>query len=164
MSSVSRVLSDRPDVSPRMRERVMTAVEQLGYQPDMLAQGLRRGRRSRSASRSPTPTRCSRRSSPGEGLRESGYSLLLTNSEGSPDLDADHILLLERRRVDGLILSLAAERHDKTIAALKAVQSPIVLLDRDVLEGIDARCVAFDQRLRGCGSRPGLGSATGTSR
>ncbi len=24
------------------------------------------------------------------------------------------------------------------------MQSPIVLLDRDVLEGIDARCVAFD--------------------
>jgi LacI family transcriptional regulator len=44
MSSVSRVLSDHPDVSPRMRTRVMTAVEQLGYQPDMVAQGLRRGR------------------------------------------------------------------------------------------------------------------------
>ncbi len=41
MSSVSRVLSDHPDVSPEMRERVERAVEQLGYQPDMLAQSLR---------------------------------------------------------------------------------------------------------------------------
>ena len=147
MSSVSRVLSDHPDVSPRMRERVMTAVEQLGYQPDMLAQGLRRGRTFSvgfSLSDIANPVLAQIVTGAEKRLRESGYSLLLTNSEGSPDLDADHILLLERRRVDGLILSLAAERHDKTIAALKAVQSPIVLLDRDVLEGIDARCVAFD--------------------
>jgi LacI family transcriptional regulator len=42
MSSVSRVLSGHPDVSPAMRERVMQAVDSLGYQPDLLAQSLRR--------------------------------------------------------------------------------------------------------------------------
>ena len=42
MSSVSRVLSEHPDVSPSMRERVHAAVEQLGYKPDLLAQSLRR--------------------------------------------------------------------------------------------------------------------------
>src|SRR5947209_1074332 len=41
MSSVSRVLSGHPDVSPRMRQVVMNAVRDLGYRPDMLAQGLR---------------------------------------------------------------------------------------------------------------------------
>src|SRR5436305_13307181 len=43
MSSVSRVLSEHPDVSTAMRERVLAAVEELGYRPDLLAQGLRRG-------------------------------------------------------------------------------------------------------------------------
>src|SRR5947209_19978874 len=33
MSSVSRVLSDHPDVSPPMRERVLAAVDELGYKP-----------------------------------------------------------------------------------------------------------------------------------
>src|SRR5215475_13785775 len=41
MSSVSRVLSGHPDVSPRMRRVVMEAVRELNYQPDMLAQWLR---------------------------------------------------------------------------------------------------------------------------
>ena len=44
MSSVSRVLSGHPDVSPKMRQIVMAAVRDLGYRPDMLAQGLRRGK------------------------------------------------------------------------------------------------------------------------
>ena len=42
MSSVSRVLSGHPDVSPAMSEKVMRAVEELDYQPDILAQSLRR--------------------------------------------------------------------------------------------------------------------------
>jgi len=43
ISSVSRVLSEHPDVSADMRERVMAAVAQLEYEPDFLAQSLRRG-------------------------------------------------------------------------------------------------------------------------
>src|SRR5688500_3421902 len=43
ISSVSRVLSQHPDVSAEMRERVLAAVEQLEYEPDFLAQSLRRG-------------------------------------------------------------------------------------------------------------------------
>jgi LacI family transcriptional regulator len=40
---LSRVVSGHPDVSPGMRKRVLLAVEELGYQPDFLAQSLRRG-------------------------------------------------------------------------------------------------------------------------
>ena len=43
ISSVSRVLSEHPDVSAEMRERVMAAVAELEYEPDFLAQSLRRG-------------------------------------------------------------------------------------------------------------------------
>jgi len=43
ISSVSRVLSQHPDVSADMRERVLIAVQQLEYEPDFLAQSLRRG-------------------------------------------------------------------------------------------------------------------------
>ena len=43
ISSVSRVLSGHPDVSVDMRDRVLNAVNQLEYEPDFLAQSLRRG-------------------------------------------------------------------------------------------------------------------------
>ena len=42
-SSVSRVLSGHPNVSDVMRNRVLDAVAALGYEPDLLAQSLRRG-------------------------------------------------------------------------------------------------------------------------
>jgi LacI family transcriptional regulator len=150
MSSVSRVLSGHPDVSPRMRRVVMEAVAELNYQPDMLAQGLRRGKTFSvgfavsdiaNAVLAEIITGAEKR------LRAAGYSLLLTNSEGTPELDVEHLALLERRRVDGLILSLVDEHHPDVVAALNHVSCPIVLVDRDIPDGVSARCAAFDHRL-----------------
>ncbi|MEZ4621642.1 MAG: LacI family DNA-binding transcriptional regulator [Caldilineaceae bacterium] len=50
ISSVSRALSDHPHVSPTLRARVESAAQALGYQPDFLAQRLRRGDTARLAS------------------------------------------------------------------------------------------------------------------
>ena len=62
MSSVSRTLSGHPDVSEAMRTRVLAAVAELGYKPDLLAQGLRKRVRCRSGSwPARSPTRCWRR-------------------------------------------------------------------------------------------------------
>lgn len=147
MSSVSRVLSGHPDVSPRMRRIVMAAVEELNYQPDMLAQGLRLGKTFSvgfavsdiaNAVLAEIITGAEKR------LRAAGYSLLLTNSEGNSELDIEHIGLLERRRVDGLILSLVEEHHADVVAMLGQVKCPIVLVDRDIPDGVTARCAAFD--------------------
>ena len=114
MSSVSRVLSGHPDVSPAMSRIVLEAVRELGYRPDMLAQGLRSGRSFSvgfTVSDIANPVLAEVVTGAEKCLRAHGYSLLLTNSEGNPDLDVEHISLLERRRVDGLILSLAEENH-----------------------------------------------------
>src|SRR5215207_1686606 len=117
MSSVSRVLSGHPDVSPAMRERVMEAVDTLGYQPDMLAQGLRR-RSTRSVGfvvgDISNPLLAEIALGAETTLHEAGYSMLLTNSENDPALDAGHVRLLMQRRVDGLMLSLASEDHLET--------------------------------------------------
>jgi LacI family transcriptional regulator len=147
MSSVSRVLSGHPDVSPRMRQVVMAAVSELGYRPDMLAQGLRRGKTFSvgfTVSDIANPILADLVTGAEKRLRDAGYSLLLTNSEGDPELDVSHISLLERRRVDGLILSLAEEHHPETVATLRTLQVPVVLVDRDVPPGVTARCAAFD--------------------
>jgi DNA-binding LacI/PurR family transcriptional regulator len=42
LGTVSNVLSGSPTVKGPLRDRVMTAVESLGYQPNQLARGLRR--------------------------------------------------------------------------------------------------------------------------
>jgi len=132
MSSVSRVLSDHPDVSASMRQRVMSAVEDLGYEPDLLAQSLRR-RETRSVG---FVVGDISNQLFGEivmgaetALREAGYSMLLTNSLGDPRLEAAHIALLTQRRVDGLVISAIDEAHPALLGKLRELEIPVVVLD-----------------------------------
>jgi LacI family transcriptional regulator len=147
MSSVSRVLSDHPDVSPVMRDRVRRAVEELGYKPDLLAQSLRR-RETRSIGFVVGDISNQLLAEIVKGaetaLRDAGYAMLLTNSEGDPELDAAHVRLFEQRRTDGLILSLAREDHRPTLDALAALDAPIVVIDRDLRSSIPVSRVLSD--------------------
>ncbi|HEY7050268.1 MAG TPA: LacI family DNA-binding transcriptional regulator [Jatrophihabitantaceae bacterium] len=135
MSSVSRVLSGHPDVSEAMRARVMAAVEELGYEPNMLAQMLRRG-----ATQTvgfvvgdiSNPLLAQIALGAEVALREAGYAMLLTNSVNEANLDATHIRLFQQRRVDGLLLSVADETSEDTIATLGRIPKPSVLIDRDL--------------------------------
>ena len=150
ISSVSRVLSGHPDVSPAMRDAVNNAVRELGYRPNALARGLRQ-QRSMSVGFAvadiANPIFADIVKGAERSLREAGYSLLLTNSEGDPDLDADNIGLLEERQVDGLLLSPTLEEHPEVVRALRACKLPMVLLDRDCPEGVPAMSAYFDHRI-----------------
>ena len=149
MSSVSRVLSGHPDVSPEMRERVLATVERLGYKPNLLAQSLRRqetfsvGFIVRDIA---NPLMAEIVKAAETRLRESGYSLLLTNSESDPNLDAAHIRLFEQRRVDGLILSLTSETHAETNRLLEQLDIPCVVVDRDLPPSVRVSRVLYDHQ------------------
>jgi LacI family transcriptional regulator len=149
MSSVSRVLSGHPDVSEGMRRRVMAAVESLGYTPDMLAQSLRR-RATLSigfvAGDISNPLMASIVKGAERELRRRQYSMLLMNSEGDADRDAEHIRLFEQRRVDGLMLSLAREDHPSTLSALAETDTPRVVVDRHLPGATNASGVLSDHR------------------
>jgi LacI family transcriptional regulator len=149
VSSVSRVLSGHPDVSPAMRERVTTAVEKLGYQPDILAQSMRlRATKSIGfvVGDISNPLLAQIVLGAETALRDAGYSMLLTNSENDPSLDANHIGLFAQRRVDGLLLSLASEEYPATISALEHFDAPIVLIDRELPGSVSASAVLSDHR------------------
>jgi LacI family transcriptional regulator, galactose operon repressor len=147
LSSVSRVLSGHPDVSPAMRRRVMAAVKELDYEPDFLAQSLRRG-----ATRSvgfvigdiSNPLMADIASGAESVLRRADYSMVLMNSESRPELDASHVRFLLARRVDGLILSLATERDPETTDQLVRGSVPVVAIDRDLPPELQASVVLSD--------------------
>jgi LacI family transcriptional regulator len=149
MSSVSRVLSGHPDVSPEMRDRVMAAVEQLGYQPDLLAQSMRR-RSTLSVGfvvgDISNPLLSEIALGAETTLRAAGYSMLLTNSENDPALDTRHVKLFQQRRVDGLLLSLAAENDRRTLAVLRETDTPMVLIDRELPRSVRASAVLSAHR------------------
>lgn len=123
-----------------MRNRVLDAAAAVGYEPDLLAQSLRRGATMTIGfvvGDISNPLLAQIVLGAETKLRSAGYSMLLTNSGNDPDLDAEHISLLRRRRVDGLLLSLADDEAAATTAALEKAEVPCVLIDRD-LPGLDS--------------------------
>jgi LacI family transcriptional regulator len=134
VSSVSRVLSDHPDVSDAMRLRVNTAAARLGFSPDPIAQSLRR----RSSHTVGFVVRDFANAFFGEiihGIEETlskaGYTLLVTNSGGDLGREAERIAVLRQRRVDALLLSTISEQSEETKKAISSFDKPVVLLDRD---------------------------------
>ena len=146
LSTVSRALGDHPDVSAAMRRRVRRAAAELGYEPNFLAQSLRRGTTNtvgfviRDIS---NPFFAAIANGAESELRQHGFVMLLVNSNGDPDLEATHIDVLRRRRVDGLIANLVSEDHPATLKAIRQLASPLVLIDRD-LPGIAASALLCD--------------------
>jgi LacI family transcriptional regulator len=105
--TVSRVINERPDVSPETRKRVQDVIERLGYQPSALARSLIRQRSYTlgvvtAGLKYIGPSRTL--SGITSAAEEAGYSLLLKEL---PQFDAKNILpifqTLLSRHVDGII-------------------------------------------------------------
>src|SRR5260370_33392758 len=94
-----------------MRKRVLLAVQELGYEPDFLAQSLRRGGTSSigfALSDITNPVVAQIVHEADEELPHMGYTLLLMDLENHPALDAQHIGFVQSRRV-GVPLVLATD-------------------------------------------------------
>ena len=150
LSSVSRVLNDHPDVSPGMRDRVLRAVAEVGYEPDLLASSLRRGETKTVGfivADIVNPLFASILRGAERRLREAGYSVLLAHSEGDPRRDVESARLFRRRRVDGLLLSMTDETREDTFSELSQLDIPVVLLDREVEGELAFSAVLADHRV-----------------
>lgn len=150
VSSVSRVIADHPDVSTAMKDRVQAAISDLGYQPDHLAQSLRRQETMTVGfviGDVSNPLLAEFTLGAEVFLQDAGYSMLLANSRNRPELDAQHVNLFRQRRTDGLLLSLASEIYPETIKALGRVDKPMVAIDRQVPGDLDVSHVRSDHQV-----------------
>jgi LacI family transcriptional regulator len=148
VSSVSRVLNGHAEVSDELRARVHKAVEELGYQPNLLARSLRSGSTHtigmiiRDVA---NPLFADVIKGAESVLHDAGYSVLVSNTDGDVARDVEYIDLFLRRRVDGMLLTLQSEENEDMVAALQAAQCPLVLLDRDV-PALSASAVLCDHQ------------------
>lgn len=149
VSSVSRALSGHPDVSDELRARVQAAADRLGYRTNLVAQSFKTKTTHTIGflvSDITNPLMAEITLGAERALAPQGYSVMLTNSEGDPELDAERLELFDQRRVDGLLLSLASERHRKTLDVLRQIDAPKVLIDRRMPKDIGASAVWSDHR------------------
>jgi LacI family transcriptional regulator len=147
-ASVTRVLGGYPNVSEALRERVLEAVREVGYTPDLVAAGLRRGYTKTVGmivNDILNPTVAELVDVVESELRGAGYGVILANSNGQSANDLESLQLLHQRRVDGLIASVADDTQQELIDAMVGLPIPIVLLDRQ-LDSVDLSAVLSDHR------------------
>ena len=144
-ATVSYVLNGTRYVSEELRERVLSAVRELGYEPNAAARALRSNRSYTIGLilpdlRNPFFTEAVRGIEAVAQAR--GYHVILANSDEDPAREAALLRVLGARHVDGLILAPAGEAHPGLERLLQA-HFPLVFLDRDV-PGLTASAVMLD--------------------
>ncbi|MEM6281054.1 MAG: LacI family DNA-binding transcriptional regulator [Chloroflexota bacterium] len=134
VATVSRVLSNKPNVRQEVRDHVMRIARELGYRPNQIASSLRT-RTSHviglvvSDIRNPFFTDIARAIE--DVAHESGLQVFLCNSDEDPDKEAHYIATLLEQNAAGVILSpspAAASNFDAIVNA----KMPMVMIDRRI--------------------------------
>jgi len=149
-STVSRVISRKIPVDQRTTEKVMRAVSELKYRPNLVASGLR-SRSARSIGllvpRIADPFFMQMIDDVDRCIIEQGFNLLLFNTHADPGFEERVVDNLLRRHVDGIIISFVSD-ESRVPALLKDVDVPIVMLDR-VRDDAKLMHVVLDNRKAG---------------
>jgi LacI family transcriptional regulator len=130
IKTVSLVMNRQPNVSDKTRERVLQAVDDLGYRPNQSARSL-------AGSRSfliglfhdnPIPSYVtSVQMGAVSGCRKSGYHLMVEPIDASLENVGLHVTqLLTTLRPDGLILTPLVTDNNAAIASIEAFGTPYV--------------------------------------
>ncbi|HEX4258457.1 MAG TPA: LacI family DNA-binding transcriptional regulator [Streptosporangiaceae bacterium] len=132
-STVSHVVNGTRPVSDRTRARVEQAIAVTGYSQHGLARALRRNRSdSVGLVVSDTSQHVFGQIVAGveSEARQAGLTLLLANSAEDPAYERESVRTLLDRRVDGLLLAQVAASDASVLAACRAADCPVVLIDR----------------------------------
>lgn len=132
--TVSRVINNRPDVAPETRERIQHIIDDLGYQPSMLARSLIQQRSFALG----VVTAGLKYIGPSRTLNgitsraeEMGYTLLLKELSHFNTEDIEPIISnLLSRHVDGIVWAVpeVGDNHSWVEHALSEIPVPIVFL------------------------------------
>jgi LacI family transcriptional regulator len=132
--TVSAVVNKKAHVGKRLRERVEAAIRKLNYRPNLIARSLAK-RRTHTIGMIvpdignpffPLVVRGAE-----DAAQKHGYNLLLCNSDDILDKEERAVELLLSQRVDGILLTKAAEDFRPSVRQMiKEVNIPFVLVMR----------------------------------
>lgn len=144
-ATVSRVLTNKPHVREELRQRVLAAVRELGYQPNHVARSLR-VRRSKIIgliiSDIQNPFFHALVRAVEDSAYEHGYAIFLCNSDEDAAKEALYIDLMRAERVAGLVISPTDENNNLCRKLLDA-GVPVVSVDRR-MRGLEVDTVVID--------------------
>jgi len=145
ITTVSRVLNDSPhSVNPRTREKVLKAVRELNYRPNILARGLVK-KESRTIGVIVPDISNSYYSEITHGIEDiankNGYTVIICNTNRLASKALSYIKVLEERRVDGIIFAGGTDGKKLLESELKKQKTRVILIGN---HGIDFPSVQID--------------------
>lgn len=134
VSTASRALNNRGEVSPETRARVLQVAELLGYVPSSLARGLWSGK-TRTVGVVVTDITNSFYANVVTGIEDvldaQGYNILLNSTHEDPSRELRAVRLLVEQRVDGIIIAPVGSEPE-SIKLLEKNKVPYVVVGRNV--------------------------------
>lgn len=150
LATVSRVMNDSGRVSPKTRQKVLSAMKELDYQPNSIAQSLA-SRRSNCVgvlvSELHGPIFGALVSSIEKVLRQAGKFTIFAVGHSDEAKEREGINFLISRNCDALILHLEAISDD-VLLEQKDGATPFVLVNRRI-DGLEQSCISLDNQLGG---------------
>ena len=132
--TVSAVVNKKTHVGKRLRERVEAAIRKLNYRPNLIARSLAKRRTHTIGMIVPdiaNPFFPMVVRGAEDAAQKHGYNLLLCNSDDILDKEERAVELLLSQRVDGILLTKAAEDFRPSVwQMIKEVDIPFVLVMR----------------------------------
>lgn len=144
-ATVSRVLNGAASVRLEYRERVLRAIEEMGYRPNRLASNLRRQKAEMigvviSDIENPHFTQMVRAVE--DAAYRRGYRVLLCNTDEAPQKQKAYLQMLAAERVLGVLIS-PSDPAGEEISELIDLGIPVIAFDRTV-EDVRADAVVVD--------------------
>jgi len=149
ISTASRALNNRADVSSKTKARVLKVAEELGYVPSSLAKGLWSGQTKTVGVVVTTianPFYANVVTGIEHVLEEQEYNILLNSSHEDPQRELRAVKLLLEQRVDGIILA-PVQTNPKAVDFLEKNGVPYVLVGRTALNVQANHVVCDDYRV-----------------
>ncbi len=133
IATVSAVINNTAPVRPALRERVLSAIAEVGYQPHGIARSLKTGI-SRTVglviSDVTNPFFGAVARTVEAALQRQGHAMLLCNSDEDPATEEAYLKLLQNHRVAGIILAPAGTGAAYGQLVAQLIRAPAVLIDR----------------------------------
>src|SRR5258708_28426517 len=148
--TVSKVLRNHSDISLETRERVLRAMKEQNYRPNLAARALVTGRSFIVGLVVPDlvhPFFGVVAKGLSKALRKKDYNLVLASSEEDPALEREEIEQMLARRVDAIAVA-SSQTSTESFQRIEEHGTPFILIDRK-FPGMDANFIGVDDEAVG---------------
>ncbi len=131
-ATVSRVINHNPKVANEIRKRVLQSIKELGYRPNAFARNLANNSSNVIGLILPDITNpyfpvIARGIE--DAAHQEGFSLFISNTDNSPDIEQEYIQKMAGQQVGGIIL-ISSILDEEKVNELCELKIPFVLCDR----------------------------------